>query len=208
MSEEHSIHHSVVPQKGDVLLLVDLQNCFLPGGSLGVTGGDRIIPPLNRIAGIFAEMQLPVFLSRDWHPPDHISFRDRGGPWPSHCVRNTQGAAFSSDLKIPPGAIVFSKATDSNREEYSAWQARSETGRLLSESVRDMGIKRIFIGGLTTEYCVLSTVKDARASGYEMYVLKDAVEAVNAMPGDADRALAEMVAAGAKLISEKDIQTK
>lgn len=207
MSEGHSNDHSVVPQKGDALLMVDLQSCFLPGGSLGVTGGDRIILPLNRIAGLFAARKLPVFLSRDWHPSDHISFRDRGGPWPSHCVRNTEGADFSSALKIPPGAIVFSKGTDSNREEYSAWQARSEAGHLLSEFVRDMGIKRIFIGGLTTEYCVLSTAKDARASGYEIYVLKDAVVAVNARPGDADRALAEMAASGAKLISEKDIQT-
>ena len=191
----------------DALLIVDLQNCFLPGGSLGVSRGDRVIEPLNDAIQIFLGKNLPVFLSRDWHPPNHISFKEQGGPWPDHCVQNTEGAEFSSLLKIPAGALVFSKGSDPDREEYSAWRAKGEDGLTLRDHIVRLGIRRLFIGGLATEYCVLNTVKDVRQEGYETFVFVDAVQAVNASECDDEKAFAEMASAGAKFLLEKDIRS-
>jgi nicotinamidase/pyrazinamidase len=191
--------------KGDVLIIVDVQNCFLPGGSLGISEGDRVIVPLNDIIDKFSKKNLLVFLSRDWHPDKHISFKERGGPWPDHCVQNTKGSEFSAELRIPVEAMVFSKGTDPEHEEYSAWNARDENNRSLCSLLAEMGSRRLFIGGLATEYCVLNTVKDARRDGYEIYVLSDAIEAVNANPGDSERAIREMIAAGAKMISTRNV---
>ena len=191
---------------GDILIIVDVQGCFLPGGVLGVSGADRIIPLLNRVIGIFVEMELPVLLSRDWHPLNHCSFRERGGPWPRHCVQNTPEAGFSPELKLPGGVAVFSKGTDPDREEYSAWLAKDEEGKTLRERIGELSAKRLFIGGLTTEYCVLNTIKDARLDDYDMYVIEDAVRAVDVNPGDGAKALEEMVALGATLVGSETIR--
>lgn len=193
--------------EGDALVVVDVQNCFLPGGSLGVSGGDQVIDPLNHAIKVFSGKKLPVFFSRDWHPPKHASFRMRGGPWPDHCVQNTEGAEFSPLLRIPADALIFSKGTDPEREEYSAWSARDDDGRTLHHHLARLGVRRLFIGGLTAEYCVLSTVRDARKEGYEIYVFLDAVRAVNAGEGDDERAFSEMASEGAGLILEKDIRS-
>ncbi len=202
------LHQSpIVLVEGDALLIVDVQNCFLPGGSLGVSGGDQVIDPLNDAIQVFSRKKLPVFFSRDWHPPKHVSFRERGGPWPDHCVQNTKGAEFSPLLRIPAGALIFSKGADPDREQYSAWPARAGDGRTLHDHLAGLGIRRMFIGGLTVEYCVLSTVRDARKNGYEIYVFLDAVRAVNANEGDDERAFSEMTSAGARLILEKDIRS-
>ena len=198
--------HPIELQRTDALIIVDVQNCFLPGGSLGVAGGDRIIEPLNRAIGIFFKKNLAIFLSRDWHPRQHISFVEQGGPWPVHCVRNTSGAQFFESLRIPASAVVFSKGTDPEQEEYSAWHARDASGKTLQEIVHSMGIQRLFIGGLTTEYCILSTVKDARAEGYPIFVLQDAICAVEANQGDGWRALEEMSSAKAELIMVENIR--
>jgi len=159
------------PQRGDALLIVDVQNDFLPGGA-----------------------RLPVVATRDWHPPDHCSFQARGGPWPAHCVAGTEGAAFARALRLPPEAIVISKATEPDREAYSGFEGTGLAGRL-----RELGVRRLLVGGLATDYCVLSTVRDARREGFDVVVLEDAVRAVDLRPGDGARALEEMRRLGAEL---------
>jgi len=187
--------YKIALRPGDVLLVVDVQHDFLPGGALGVKRGDEIIPVLNRCIALFTAKTLPVFASRDWHPPDHCSFREQGGPWPVHCVQNTHGAEFSPDLRLPAGTGIINKAGARDSEAYSVF-----SGTDLDTRLRRAGVRRIFIGGLATDYCVLNTAKDAHALGYDYFVLTDAVRAVDVIPGDGDRALEEMRRLGAHLI--------
>lgn len=184
------------PEPGDVLLVTDIQNDFLPGGRLAVAGGDEVVPVLNRYIEVFVARGLPVYATRDWHPPGHCSFYEQGGPWPVHCVQDTPGAAFADALTLPPDTTVISKATRLDQEAYSSFQ-----GTDLGERLRAGGIRRVFIGGLTTDYCVLNSVKDARALGFEVFVLADAIRAVDVQPGDGRRAEAEMTRAGARFIT-------
>jgi len=183
-------------QPGDVLLVTDIQNDFLPGGSLAVAGGDEVVPVLNRYIGAFVAQGLPVYATRDWHPERHCSFHAQGGPWPVHCVAGTPGAAFAAALTLPPGTTVISKATSQEQEAYSSFQ-----GTDLDSRLRAAGIRRLFIGGLTTDYCVLNTVRDARHLGYEVFVLTDAIRAVEVQPGDGQRAEEEMMSLGAHSIT-------
>jgi nicotinamidase/pyrazinamidase len=183
------------PGPGDALLVVDVQNDFLPGGALGIAEGDRVVPPLNRLLAAWRVRGMPVYLTRDWHPPGHCSFAARGGPWPVHCVAGTHGAEFSPLLDRAPGDVVVSKATRLDRDAYSALDGTPLAGALL-----DRGVRRIFIGGLATDYCVRATGLDARAAGLDVVVLTDAVCAVDVQPGDGARALAELAAAGAALV--------
>ncbi|HXF67554.1 MAG TPA: nicotinamidase [Burkholderiales bacterium] len=176
----------------DALLIVDVQNDFLPGGSLAVPGGDEVIAPLNRAIAAARRKGLPVIASRDWHPRDHCSFRTRGGPWPEHCVADSAGAQFAPGLELPPDAIIVSKAT---REDADAYSAFDGTG--LAERLRALGVERLLVGGLATDYCVLNTVRDALKAGFGVLLLTDAIRAVNVEPGDGERAEAEMRAAGA-----------
>ncbi len=185
----------IIPDAGDVLLVVDVQYDFLPGGALGILRGDEIIPALNRCIALFAEKKLPVYASRDWHPRDHCSFNAQGGPWPPHGVAGTHGAEFSSQLVLPPDAQVISKADRRDREAYSVFG-----GTDLDRRLRIAGVRRIFIGGLATDYCVLNTARDAHVLGYEYFVLTDAVRAVDVELGDGERALEEMRRMGAHLI--------
>lgn len=180
------------PGPGDALLVVDVQNDFLPGGALGVRRGDEIVAPLNRMIARWRALGLPLVFTRDWHPADHCSFHAQGGPWPPHCVATTAGAQFASSLTVPTDAIIMSKGTDRGREAYSAFQA---TG--LDDLLRRRGVRRVIIGGLATDYCVRATGIDARAAGFGYVVLADAVRAVDVNPGDGDRALAELAANGA-----------
>jgi nicotinamidase/pyrazinamidase len=136
-------------QPGDTLLVTDIQNDFLSGGSLAVSGGDEVVPVLNRYIDIFVTRNLPVFATRDWHPEHHCSFRAQGGPWPPHCIVGTHGADFAAALRLPPSAVIISKATTPEHDAYSSF-LRTDLDRQL----RDAGIRRIFIGGLTTDYCV------------------------------------------------------
>ncbi len=183
-------------QPGDVLLVTDIQNDFLPGGSLAVAGGDEVVPVLNRYIDAFLAQGLPVYATRDWHPEGHCSFHAQGGPWPVHCVAGTHGAAFASALTLPPDTTVISKATLQDKEAYSSFQ-----GTDLDSRLRAAGIRRLFIGGLTTDYCVLNTVRDARRLGYDVFVLTDAIRAVNVRPGDGQRAEEEMAGLGAQRIT-------
>ncbi len=182
---------------GDALLVVDVQRDFLPGGALGVPRGDEVIPLLNRYITAWQARGLPIVLSRDWHPPDHGSFRERGGPWPPHCVAGTPGAEFAPRLEVPASAIVVSKATDRDREAYSAFDGTDLDARL-----RAAGVRRLFIGGLATEYCVLWTVRDAIARGFDAVVLADACRPIDVQPGDGRRAEAEMERLGATVVRE------
>jgi nicotinamidase/pyrazinamidase len=182
-------------QSGDALIVGDVQNDFLPGGSLAVPHGDEVIEPLNHAIDAFAESGLPVFAGRDWHPPDHCSFLERGGPWPPHCVAGTRGAEFSARLRLNEDAHVVSKATQRDKEAYSLFH---DTG--LARELESKGVRRLFVGGLATDYCVLNTVLDARKARFEVFVLTDATRAINARPDDGLNALDKMQAVGAHLI--------
>lgn len=179
---------------GDTLVITDVQNDFVTG-SLAVRGGAEIIPMLNRYAVAFAARSLPVFATRDWHPRDHCSFRERGGPWPPHCVADTSGADFAPGLALPPDTTIVSKATRPDREAYSAF-----SGTDLDASLRSRGARRLFIGGIATDYCVLQTVRDARGLGYPVFLLTDVIRAVDVAPDDGAKAVAAMRQAGAEAI--------
>lgn len=189
------------PKKGDALVIVDLQNDFLPGGALGVPDGDAVIPVLNEVITIFQRAGLPIFATRDWHPPEHCSFEAQGGPWPPHCVAGTPGAAFNEKLILPDNAHVISKATKKDKDSYSGFGGTS-----LDVYLRELEIKRLFIGGLATDYCVLNTVKDALKKGYEVLLLTEAVRAVNVKPGDGEKAIDEMTLLGATPILLAQVQ--
>jgi nicotinamidase/pyrazinamidase len=182
------------PGPGDALIVVDVQQDFLPGGTLGVPHGDVVIAPLNRLIDAWSARGLPVYVTRDWHPPNHCSFAPQGGPWPAHCVAGTPGAEFSPALHIPTVRTIVSKATQAQEEAYSVFK-----GTGLLQQLRTAGTKRIVLGGLATDYCVLYSGIDARAAGLDVVILKDAVCAVDVHPGDGDRALQELAAAGAAL---------
>ena len=179
-------------QRDDVLVVVDMQNDFLPGGALGVPHGDEVVPVLNRYIERFVRRNLPVFATRDWHPANHCSFRTQGGPWPKHCVINSYGSEFPPQLKLPPNTIIVSKPCVADRETYSAFE-----GTNFEKQLRSVGARRLFIGGLATDYCVLNTVLGARQRGFEVLLLRDAVRAVNVHPDDGSNAEQEMVARGA-----------
>lgn len=188
------------PRPGDALLVVDVQHDFLPGGALAVGGGDRVVGALNAYLDAFAARGLPVFATRCWHPPAHCSFREQGGPWPAHCIAGSAGAAFPGALHLPPGAVVVSKGTEAGRDAYSGFQGTDLNRRLKAASVR-----RLFVGGLATDYCVLETVCDAQALGYAVVALVDAMAAVGLRPDDEARALARMQAAGARLATRAEV---
>ena len=176
----------------DALVAVDVQRDFLPGGALPVPDGDGVVPALNRYLGLFASRSLPVFATRDWHPADHCSFREQGGPWPPHCVANSEGARFAAELELPETIVVVSKAVEPDVECYSGFE-----GTDLEQRLRDAGAGRLFVGGLATDYCVLATVRDALRRGFSVSLLTDAVRGVDVQPGDSDRAKQEMLRLGA-----------
>lgn len=180
---------------GDALVVVDVQNDFLPGGALAVPAGDEVLEPLNGYLRLFARRGLPIFATRDWHPADHCSFRERDGPWPPHCVAGSAGARFAAALQLPSDAVLVAKATEAEADAYSGF-----TGTDLDEQLRAADIRRLFVGGLATDYCVLNTVRDALRLGYAVLLLRDAVRAVDVSPGDGDRALAEMLGLGAQSV--------
>jgi nicotinamidase/pyrazinamidase len=190
---------------GDALLLVDVQNDFLPGGSLPVPHGEKIIPTLNRYIAFFHAHDLPIFATRDWHPRNHCSFLQRGGRWPPHCIAETAGAAFPASLELPPHVHIISKAISSEKDAYSGFDDTH-----LYNLLHSSGIHRLLVGGLATEYCVLNTVKDALQYGYSTFVLKDAVHAISITDGL--KALEEMERLGAvpihyeMLVRESDFQ--
>lgn len=183
------------------LLIVDVQNDFCPGGALAVSEGNQVIAPLNRAAATIAQRGGLVIASRDWHPRTTRHFQEFGGKWPVHCVQGTQGAAFHPDLKLPDGAVVVSKGTGTEDDGYSAFEGRTDDGKTLHEVLQAHGVRRLLVGGLATDYCVRASALDALRRGYEVVVLTDAIRGVNLQPDDSARALQEMHAHGAQLLT-------
>lgn len=187
----------------NALIIVDVQNDFCPGGALAVVEGDLVVPTLNAYAQLFRKSSLPVFASRDWHPPVTRHFRDFGGTWPIHCVQGTAGARLHPKLELPAGTVVVSKGDDPNDDAYSAFQARADDGTSLGDSLRRIGVDRVYVGGLATDYCVKSTVLDALKAGFGATLLVDASRGVNLRPHDAELAIEEMVRAGAAVTTRE-----
>jgi nicotinamidase/pyrazinamidase len=181
-------------EKGDALLIVDVQNDFCPGGSLAVTDGDDVVRVLNQWINAAQRLGVTIYASRDWHPAHHISFKERGGPWPPHCIQGTKGAAFHQDLKLPANVQVISKAQSPDEDSYSAFG-----GTDLAERLRRAGIHRLWVGGLTQDYCVRETSLDAIREGFEVHVIVEGTRAVNVDPEDGRRALEDVRRAGAIL---------
>jgi nicotinamidase/pyrazinamidase len=176
------------------LLLVDVQNDFCPGGALPVPTGDRVIPVLNTIGQQFADVGLPIFASRDWHPPDTSHFKTHGGPWPVHCVAGTPGAQFHPTLHLPPDVIVVTKGQDKKDDGYSAFEGKTSDGRGLAEHLRERGVTHLYVGGLATDYCVRASALDARAAGRQVTVYEDGVAGIT--EETTRRAMDEMRRAG------------
>ena len=186
--------------QADALIIADVQLDFLPGGALGIANGEKVIPPVNAYIRRFAEAGNPVFLTRDWHPGNHLSFRGHGGVWPPHCVADSPGAAFSPELVIPgDNKYIISKGTAREFDAYSGFQ-----GTMLLSLLQERGIRRVMVGGLATDYCIKNTVLGALNCGFTVFVLQDACQGVDVSPGDCDRAWEAMLLAGAIAVAEAD----
>ncbi|WP_243544686.1 isochorismatase family protein [Pseudodesulfovibrio tunisiensis] len=175
---------------GDGVLAVDIQNCFCPGGELPIKDGHEVVPVMNRWFRAAQKAGVPVYLSRDSHPERHPSFREQGGPWPSHAVHDSPGARFHPDLTPPPDADVVIKGTRFDMDQYSAFH---ETG-FAALLARD-NVQRLFVGGLALDVCVKETVLDAVSLGFEVHVILKATRPVT--PEGGRQAVLEMQRAGA-----------
>jgi nicotinamidase/pyrazinamidase len=180
------------------LLVVDVQNDFCPGGTLGIHGGHKIIPILNRYIKFFEKEDLPIIVTRDWHPKITKHFEQFGGVWPEHCVERSPGAMFHPDLELSKDALVVSKGMDPEKDSYSAFQATDSSGMALANLLRILGVAEIYIGGLATDYCVKYSALDALEDELEVFILTDAIAGVNLQPEDSSVALQEMISRGAK----------
>lgn len=175
----------------EALIVVDMQRDFMPGGALPVPEGGEIIPVVNECIKKFQGRGALIVATRDWHPENHISFRERGGPWPKHCVQNTPGAEFV--VELPEDAVIISKATEPDKEAYSGFE-----GTDLAEILRKNGVKRVYVCGVATEYCVRATALDAVKLGFETFLIKDAVKGIT--PEGERKALEEMEKEGVRLV--------
>lgn len=181
------------------LLIVDVQNDFCRGGALAVEGGDEVAVPLSELASVVSEAGGTVVASRDWHPPATKHFQAWGGPWPPHCVQGTKGAEFHPDLNLPPGASVVSAGTTFFEDGYSSFEGRTDEGKPLARLLHEGGVRKLYVGGIATDYCVRASALDARKEGLEVALLTDAIRAVDVRSGDGERAIREMLAAGVEL---------
>ncbi|MFZ5493003.1 MAG: isochorismatase family protein [Pseudomonadota bacterium] len=184
------------------LLVVDVQNDFAdPAGSLTVPGGAAVVPVINAEITRARAAGAGVVYTRDWHPPHTPHFKPDGGPWPVHCVQDTWGAAFHPQLVVTGPVVSKGSGGEDGYSGFSVRDARSGAGRAteLDALLRGRGVTRVVVVGLATDYCVRETALDALRLGYRVVVLRDAVRAVDLSPGDGERALAELAAAGAEL---------
>jgi nicotinamidase/pyrazinamidase len=177
-------------ERRTALIAVDVQGDFLPGGSLAVAGGFAVVQPLVDAAG---DVDM-VVATRDWHPPGHVSFAARGGPWPVHCVAGTAGGALDPRIDLVADVVV-SKGNNSEVDAYSGFD-----GTPLAALLHAAGVEHLLVGGLATDYCVRATVLDALREGFAVTVPRGSVRAVDVQPGDGERALDEMRAAGASIV--------
>jgi nicotinamidase/pyrazinamidase len=169
-------------QQGDALIIVDVQKDFCPGGALPIENGDKVVPILNRWIAAAVAKGVPIYASRDWHPLGHISFTERGGPWPPHCIQDSDGARFHPDLKLPDSVIKVTKGVRFDQDQNSAFD---QTG--LAKQLRKDGIQRLVVGGLAQDVCVLATVLDARKEGFEVVLISDATRPVTVQGGEEAR---------------------
>ncbi|WP_083615096.1 bifunctional nicotinamidase/pyrazinamidase [Paraburkholderia sp. SOS3] len=206
-----------IDQTEDVLLVVDLQNDFMPGGALAVARGDEVVPIANRLARLFAH----VVLTQDWHPRSHISFAaNHAGRkpfetiplpygeqvmWPVHCVQETAGAAFHRDVDIPHARAIIRKGHHRHVDSYSAFvEADHATPTGLTGYLRDTGVKRVWCCGLATDFCVAWSSLDARAAGFDVIVIEDATRAID-LNGSLEAAWREIEAAGVQRARSTDL---
>ena len=192
------LEKEISPSKTDALIIVDVQMDFLPGGALPVPEGDQIIPVLNEYIDLL-KRKVKIYATRDWHPPNHISFKAQGGPWPPHCIQDSEGAKLHPDLKLPRDVTIISKAMDPKRESYSGFDNTE-----LTSSLRINDVSRVLVAGLATDYCVKNTVLDGLALGFEVVLLSDAIRGINLNPGDAEKAVNAMILRGAKTATLED----
>ncbi|AMV72876.1 nicotinamidase [Desulfuromonas carbonis] len=179
---------------GDGLLVVDVQNDFCPGGALPITAGDQVVPVLNRwLAAAAAAAGIPLYASRDFHPASHPSFAPQGGPWPIHCLQDSPGAAFHPGLQLPASTVIVTKGTRFDQDQNSAFD---QTG--LEQQLRRDGVRRLWVGGLALDVCVLATVLDARRAGFAVKLIRAGCRPVTAAGGE--EALKKMQAAGAEVV--------
>jgi nicotinamidase/pyrazinamidase len=181
-------------QSGDALVIVDVQNDFCPGGALPIERGDEVIPILNRWIAAALIKQIPVYASRDWHPVGHISFRQQGGLWPPHCLQDGDGARFRPGLNLPNSVIKITKGVRFDQDQNSIFDA---TG--LGSELRQKSIRRLWIGGLAEDVCVLASVLDARRNGFDVVVIQDGTRPVS--PESAESARDQMRGAGALFVT-------
>jgi nicotinamidase/pyrazinamidase len=201
----------------NALILVDLQNDFLPGGALAVPHSDEVIPVANALEKKFDL----VVATKDWHPADHVSFAvnhpgkqpgdivllETGEQvlWPVHCVRQTAGAELAPALNKHPIHRVFAKAVDTKLDSYSGFYDVGQRSTGLAEYLQEQGVDEVYILGLATDYCVKATALDAVQLGFKTSVIEDACRPVNLQPGDEERAIAEMRSAGVNIVQSGDL---
>ena len=208
---------SIKPDEASALLVIDVQNCFLPGGSLAVKDGEQVVPVINKLAKAFPN----VVLTQDWHTGGHISFASSHSGkkpfetvelsygkqvlWPDHCVQGTDSAALSKDLAIPHAGLVIRKGFRKNVDSYSAFtEADGKTTTGLAAYLKARAIKKLFLAGLATDFCVAWSAVDARKAGFETYVIEDACRGIDTQ-GSLAKAWADMTKAGVKRIQSGDI---
>lgn len=181
-------------EKGDGLLLVDVQKDFCLGGRLAIENGDQVVPVLNRWIGYAQEKRIPVYASRDWHPVSHISFKEQGGQWPPHCIQDSEGARFHADLALGPDVVIITKGVRFDQDQHSVFD---QTG--LAAQLRRDKVKRLWIGGLALDVCVKASVLDALEEGFEVFLLKAATRPVTTEGGR--EAVELMRRAGAHIVT-------
>ncbi len=182
----------------DALIVVDMQNDFMPWGRLPVPGADRIIPEINNYCRLFSSRGLPVFATRDWHPENHVSFDINGGRWPVHCVQWSGGADFAEGLELPPDTFIINKGDRPELEAYSGFQ-----GTVLNDLLKERGVKRVFICGVAAEFCVKHTCLGALNLGYTVFVLRDGIKGLSSE--SEEEAVGELLRSGAVVVEESDI---
>src|SRR4030095_13188108 len=216
-SRVHAQGAKIKPGPRDVLLVVDVQNDFIPGGALPVNEGDAIVPLVNKLAAGFEH----VILTQDWHTPGHISFASAHAGkkpfetvsleygtqvlWPDHCVQGTPGADFHKDLKIPHAELIIRKGYRKQMDSYSAfYEADGKTPTGLTGYLKDRGLNQVFLVGLATDFCVGVFAVDARKAGFGALVIEDACRGIDA-DGSLAKAWKDMLGAGVKRITSSDI---
>ncbi|KGM32446.1 bifunctional nicotinamidase/pyrazinamidase [Inquilinus limosus] len=207
---------TITPGDADVLLVIDVQNCFLPGGSLAVADGDKVVPVINALATRFPN----IVATQDWHTPGHVSFASAhpgAKPfdtvklpygdqvlWPDHCVQGTGGAELSAGLKLPTAELVIRKGYHPTVDSYSAFNEADGTPTGLAGYLKERGIRRVFAVGVATDFCVCYSAIDARKAGFEAFVIDDACRGIDT-EGSLAKAWTAMTAAGVQKIVSADI---